>query len=183
MADEDRGQVRELEKRLKLTEARFRALFDYSSDVLVEIDTSGTITDLNQKAENVSGYKKDEIVGKKISSLAGKFTAPSLALMVANFAKRMMGGHVDPYEVELIGTADQRLRFEVTSVFLKDDAGKTVGELAILRDITKWREAESKLSEKVKELEKMTSIMDGREDKIIELKNEIGELKRKLEQK
>jgi len=172
-----------LEERLRRAEARYRALFEFSNDVLVEIATDGTIIDLNRRAATVSGYAKAEIVGKKISALAGKFTPASLAAMVANFAKRMLGARVDPYEVEVVGNEGQRLFFDVSSIYLKDDKEKTIGELAILRDITKWKEAALQLSDKVKELEKITKVMNGREDKIIELKNEIKDLKGKLEGK
>jgi len=175
----DITERKQMENNIKSSEARYRSLFDSSSDVLVQIDTTGTIVDLNKYAEAISGYKKGEIVGKKISALAGKFTVQSLAMMVANFAKRKLGFQVEAYEVESIGSAGQRLFFEINAVPLKDNAGKETGELAILHDITKRKQGMDELANKVKELEKLTKIMDGREDMIIELKKKIKELEAK----
>jgi len=178
----DITERKRMESEINISEARYKTLFDSSIDVLVQIDTTGTIVDLNKQAENLSGYKRDEIVGKKISALAGKFTAQSLALMVANFAKRKLGIQVGAYEVESIGNAGQRLFFDINAVPLKDSAGKDTGELAILHDITERKRAADELVSKVKELEKMTKVMVGREDKILELKKKIEELEKTKDQ-
>ena len=52
---------------------------------------------------------------------------------------------------------------------------------ATVRDISGQKETEKKLEEKIKELERTNEIMVGRELKMIELKKELGELKRRLE--
>jgi len=150
----DITEQRRFENDIKGSEARYKTLFDSSIDVLVQIDTTGTIIDLNKYAEAVSGYKKEEIVGKKISALAGKFTAQSLALMVANFAKRKLGIQVGAYEVESIGSAGQRLFFEINAVPLKADAGKEIGELAIMHDITERKRAADEMAIRSKSLRK-----------------------------
>ncbi len=143
------------EEEIKSSESRYRMLFDSSNDILVQIDPSGTIVDLNKNAEAIGGYKNEEIVGRKISALAGKFSVRSLALMVANFAKRKLGFQVGPYEVESIGSAGQRLFFEINTVPLKDSAGKETGELAILHDITERKRAADELEAHRKNLEKL----------------------------
>jgi PAS domain S-box-containing protein len=172
-----------IESDIKGSEARYRLLFDSSNDVLVQIDTSGTIVELNQHAEVLSGYKKEEIIGRKISALAGKFSVQSLALMVANFAKRKLGFQVGAYEVESIGSAGQRLFFEINAVPLKDSAGKEIGELAILHDVTERKRAVEQLKEKVNDLKIVNDAAVGRELKLIELEKEINELLMELGRK
>lgn len=66
---------------------------------------------------------------------------------------------------------------------VKDAQGRTVWTYGINQDITERKQVENELSAKVKELGKITRIMEGREDKIIELKNEIKELKSQPEKK
>jgi len=169
----DVTERRQVEKEIEGSEARYRLLFDSSVDVLVQIDPSGTIVDLNKSAERLSGYKREEVVGRKISALARMFTAPSLALMVANFAKRKLGMQVGPYEVEAIGSAGQRLLFEISAVRLTDSSGEQIGELGILHDITGRKRAEE-------ETAKLNKFMTGREDRVIELKQEINRLLKEL---
>jgi PAS domain S-box-containing protein len=170
---EDITERKRVEEEIKSSETRYKSLFDHSSDILVQIDTSGTIIDLNQNAETIGGYKKEEIVGKSISALAGKFTIPSLASMVANFAKRKLGIKVGAYEVEAIGNAGQRLFFEVNAVPLKDSTGKETGELAVLHDITDRKRADE-------EKDKLSKFMVGREGRVIELKDEVNALLKEL---
>jgi len=177
------AERKRVESDIQSSEARYRLLFDSSSDVLVQIDTSGTIVDLNQHAEAISGYKKEEIIGRKISALAGKFTAQSLALMVANFAKRKLGFQAGAYEVEAIGNVGQRLFFEINAVPLKDSAGKEIGELAILHDVTERKRAVEQLNEKVNDLKIVNDAAVGRELKLIELEKEINELLMELGRK
>lgn len=165
-------------KKLKESEDRYRMLFNCSNDVLVQIDKKGNIVDVNKKALEIGGYKREELVGKKISALANIFTARSLAKMVANFAKRMLGKEVPPYEVEGKNKKGNRIFFEISATSLTNGDKKKVGEMAVLHDITKRKETEEKLREKIKELEIINKAMVGRELKMIDMKNEIQRLKK-----
>ncbi len=151
---------------LKESEARYRLLFDSSNDILVQIDKSMRLTDINYKAEEISGYKNEELVGKSISTLADKFTPQSIAAMLANFAKRKLGIPVGPYEVEAFDTHRNKLSFEINAVPLKDSAGKDIGEMAILHDITERKKAEELL---VENEEKFRSIIESSSDQIFML--------------
>jgi PAS domain S-box-containing protein len=130
---------------LKASETRYRTLFESSNDILVQIDTSMKLTDINKRAEEISGYKKEELVGKSIGTLADKFTPLSLAAMIANFAKRKLGFQVRPYEVEAFDTHRNKLSFEISAVPIKDGAGKDIGEMAVLHDITERKKAGQEL--------------------------------------
>jgi len=61
-----------------------------------------------------------------------------------------------------------------------DAAGRPVAMLASFLDITERKRAEDELAQKIKELEKTTRIMEGREDRIIELKARVKELEARL---
>ncbi|MFH2034158.1 MAG: PAS domain S-box protein, partial [Candidatus Margulisiibacteriota bacterium] len=123
----------------------YQQFFEQSDDVMAHINKQGIILDLNERAETLSGYKKKELVGKRISRLFVGFTSKSLALFAANFARRMAGKKVEPYEVEARSKSGQRLFFSVNAIVLKDEKGKKTGELAVLHDITSRKDAEDKL--------------------------------------
>ena len=150
-----------VEAEIRRSEARYRSLFDASSDILIQLDAAGNIVDVNQQTITLSGYNKKELAGKNIADLTDLFTPQSLALITANFTKRKLGVVVPPYEVKAIGSAGQelsyeveaigkdgrRLSFEINRVSLKESAIKESGELVIMHDITARKGMETALSD------------------------------------
>ena len=49
---------------LARSEARYRHLVESASDAIVTLDANGRFTTVNHAAENISGYKRDELVGQ-----------------------------------------------------------------------------------------------------------------------
>lgn len=48
----------------KLSEARLIAVFENAPDAFIQLDENGIVTDWNNNAENIFGYRKDEVIGK-----------------------------------------------------------------------------------------------------------------------
>ena len=70
-------------------EGIYKAVFESSNDSILLIDKKGKILDFNERLIKISGYQKEELIGKNISSLAGKITKKSLAIITSNFLKRI----------------------------------------------------------------------------------------------
>jgi len=49
---------------LARSEARYRHLVESASDAIVTLDANGRFTTVNHAAENISGYKREELVGQ-----------------------------------------------------------------------------------------------------------------------
>ncbi|MDY6932666.1 MAG: response regulator [Spirochaetota bacterium] len=49
---------------LELSEERYRDLYDSASDIIYTVNTNGIFTSVNQKMEEVTKYKKKELIGK-----------------------------------------------------------------------------------------------------------------------
>jgi PAS domain S-box-containing protein len=67
-----RERVRELERdneRLKNSEERFQALFEHAPDAYYLSDLKGTFVDGNAAAEAVTGYKREELIGRNFLAL------------------------------------------------------------------------------------------------------------------
>ena len=60
----DRLWSRDVAQELKLSEAKYRALIEGSSDFIYVLDKEGYFTFANQEVENLLGYTPDEILGK-----------------------------------------------------------------------------------------------------------------------
>lgn len=51
----------------KLNETRLHAIFDNSPDAFIQLDSNGDIINWNIKAEEIWGYRKDEVLGKNFN--------------------------------------------------------------------------------------------------------------------
>jgi PAS domain S-box-containing protein len=135
-------------RRLRLVESgeKYRTIFESANDVLILIDRKGKILEVNDKLKEIGGYDREELLGKNIQSLTKLMTKKSLAIVLKNFAKRVVGFNVPPYEVEMLTKSGKLLNIEINAVAMRRE-GKIVGDLAILRDVTERRQAEETLRE------------------------------------
>ncbi|MBM4464831.1 MAG: PAS domain S-box protein [Chloroflexi bacterium] len=62
----DRKQV---EEALQESEAKFRTIFQTVTDMITYVDTHGRILDVNDRVEDLLGYKRDEVVGRNFARL------------------------------------------------------------------------------------------------------------------
>ncbi|MGD0912208.1 MAG: PAS domain S-box protein, partial [Terracidiphilus sp.] len=62
-------ELQESERHLARMEARYRGLLEAAPDAMVVVDPSGEIVLLNAQAEKQFGYSRDELLGKKVTSI------------------------------------------------------------------------------------------------------------------
>lgn len=84
----DRLRSRDVAQQLKLSEAKYRALIEGSSDFIYVLDKEGYFTFANQEVENLLGYTPDEILGKHYSAI---LLVEDLASLKYAFAERRTG--------------------------------------------------------------------------------------------
>ena len=142
---------RAAEAHLAQMESRYRGLLEAAPDAMVVVNTDGKIVLLNVQAEKQFGYRRDELIGQKVTNI-----------IPAGFAERLIADDLRSKEDALaqqIGTG-----IELTA--LRKDGSKfpielmlsplqsTEGTLvtAAIRNISVRRAAEANLLSKVKEL-------------------------------
>src|SRR5258706_9638100 len=85
------------EKALRESEARYRELFDNAKDAIYVHDLSGRYVSLNRAAERLTGYSRDEIIGKHFSN----FVAPKdLKYVRKNLCKKLDVEGETTYEID-----------------------------------------------------------------------------------
>ncbi len=122
-------------------------MLDLLPDPVVIVDGKGKILMINNKVRQITGFLENELLERNF--LRTKIvTNKSKALLLKNLAKRMIGFHIEPYEIIVLTKSDEKLPFEVnaTKIVFK---GKPA-DLVVFRDITARRRAEKALQESEK---------------------------------
>ena len=138
-------------------EERYKAIFEAAGDIMMLFDKKGKIIDVNGKSVEISGYSKEEVIGKDLRILSKILTRKSMVKILSNFLKRMAGFDIPPYEIELVKKDGTLLTFEISAQPLRKD-GKIIGDLGILRDVTARKRADEEIHQKSSDINLINTI-------------------------
>ena len=169
-------ELTEINGSLKEKEADFRTLTDNIPEVIVRFDASLRCLYINKAVEGITGLAPEKFIGKV--GIQSGFPASMVKQWAEKINECFKTKQMTVFEFPFSGTSGPRV-FE-TRVVPEFAADKTVPTvLAINYDITDRKLAEENLKTRAVELEKMNQLMVDRELKMVELKNQIKELKSK----
>jgi PAS domain S-box-containing protein len=139
----DELAIRESEEKLRETNEYLNSLFNYANAPIIVWDTSLIITQFNPAFENLSGYSKDDVTGKKIDML---FNRANLDASLHLIKMAVSGERWEVVEIE-IQRKDGDTRIVLwNSANILDYDGKTVlATIAQGQDITKRKKAEDEI--------------------------------------
>ena len=130
-----------IEEALRESEERYRELFENAKDALYVHDLGGRYMSFNRAAEQLSGFTRDEILGKHFSN----FVAPgSLKDVRENLCKKLDQEGETTYEIDLVTKDRRRVPVEVCSRLIYEN-GKPIGIQGVARDITDRKRAREAL--------------------------------------
>jgi PAS domain S-box-containing protein len=141
------------EEALRESEERYRELFENAKDTIYVHDLNGIYTSVNRAAEQLTGYSREEIIGKHFSD----FLAPEYLPRVRNhLVKKLTDQRPTSFEVEVIARDGRRVPVELSSNLVYED-GVPVGVQGIARDITERKRAEDALKATSKQLRALSA--------------------------
>ncbi len=133
----------------KLCTDRYRALFQNASDAFILANERDEILDVNQKACDLLGYTREELLTMHVPDLQAPEVRGEVGSVIKNEVERHGGHAFESIDIRKDGT---RIPVEVgISKFLYGDE-KLV--LSSIRDITERKQAEEKLREFQNQLKK-----------------------------
>ncbi|OIR04975.1 phytochrome-like protein cph1 [mine drainage metagenome] len=117
-----------------------RSLIEASIDPLVTIGPDGKITDVNKATEDVTGIRRDQLIGSDFSNY---FTEP---LQADNGYKQVLEkGFVKDYPLTIRHSTKKTTDVLYNATVYKNADGKVVGVFAAARDITETKKNEEAL--------------------------------------
>lgn len=129
---QDISERKKAEEALRESEERYRELFENSKDAIYVHDMSGRYTSVNRAAEKLSGYTREELIGRHFSSLV----TPEYARQVREqLCRKLESNGESTYEVELITRHGRRIPVEVSSRLIIEN-NLPIGVQGCMRDIS-----------------------------------------------
>ncbi len=136
------SELRRAEETLKESEERFKILFEYAPDAYYLSDLKGTLIDGNRAAEEMIGYKKEELIGKSFLKL-DLLPVAHISKAAKLLARNALGKATGPDEFILRRQDGSRVSVEISTYPVKIQ-DKTV-VLGIARDVSKRKRSEEEL--------------------------------------
>src|SRR5665647_1403504 len=122
-----------LKKQLGVVEENFSKLFSMLPDPTVIVDGKGTFLAISSSVVKITGYKTEDLLGNNFVT-TDLITSHSKVVLVKNLAKRMLGLHIEPYEIEIKLKNGKTLQFELNA--LKIEYKGRPADMVIFRDLT-----------------------------------------------
>jgi len=114
-------------------DCRWDEILDSVADAVVTIDDQWRITSFNRAAEEITGVPREEAIGSQCSEILRSEVCDEQCPVRQAMAAE---GEVS-YRVKQIVNADgARVSVSISAALLRDDDGKVIGGVEILRDIT-----------------------------------------------
>jgi len=177
-----RDEMQAQKELLAQAEERSRLILGSMSEGIFGMSSEGRVTFINAAASNILGYPEKEMIGKMMHtevhhtySDGSEFPRQQCPMYLTS-----QDGKARSVSNEVFWRKDGTavpVEYSTTPVF-KD--GQVIATVVSFHDITERQQAEKELQEQMKELEQFSRLTINREERMIQLKEEINSL---LEQK
>lgn len=138
------------EEALRSSEERFRELFENANDVIFLHDLKGKVLAINRAGEYLTGYSRSEVLGRNFDNLI----APEARPLIHDFIRAHLGGSpTQHFELPIVSKFGNRRFLEVSTRILYR-RGQAVAIQGIGRDITDRKQAQQRLEESSRELQR-----------------------------
>ena len=139
------------EKHLAQMEGRYRGLLEAAPDAMVVVNPGGEIVLLNVQAEKQFGYRRDELIGQKVTNIIPKGFAERLVADGLRSAEDALAQQIGT-GIELVGLRKDKSEFPLELMLSPLESAEGILVTAAIRDIGVRKTAEVHLLQKLVEL-------------------------------
>ena len=150
-----RAVSRDITARKKAEErlAYLAGITEHSVDAIISLDLQGQIVSWNKGAEMMFGYRESEVIGKPIQTIMPE---ELWDLCGENLKMAILKGYARDIETIRLAKNGRKVLVDQTLTTIYNPKGELIGFVAMMRDITKRKEAEEELKRAYRQLEEKT---------------------------
>jgi len=141
---------------LRKSEEKYRRIFENVQDVYYEASLDGTILEISPSIENLSQYKRKELIGMSLYDI---YTDTKKR---EEFLKLILDrGKVNDFEISLSDKDGSKHFCSITTLLEKDEQGKPTKLVGSMRDISERKQSEDerkKIETQLQQVNKMEAI-------------------------
>jgi PAS domain S-box-containing protein len=138
----DVTEVRRISEALRLSEEKYRSLFENVQDVFYQINLDGIIQEVSPSIKHFSEFNRDEILGTDVANLY--FNPDDRELLINSI---MQNGELRDYELIFKTKHGEKRVVSLNARLVTDDNGNPHHIDGALRDITERKKNEAALQE------------------------------------
>ena len=172
----DVTERKEAEEALLESEETFRGITSAAQSAIIMVSHEGTITFWNQAAEKIFGYTEEEVIGKNMHRILAPERYLETAETAYNIYSKTGEGERIGKTTELTGKRKDGTEFPFEIALSSIRLKSKWNAIGIINDITQRKQAEEELKDHMKDLERFSRLTINREEKMIQLKEEINAL-------
>jgi len=170
----DITERKQTEEQLRESEERFRVIFENASEAIHFNSADDEILAVNPRMCAFMGYSQEELLKMHVADLMAPEVRPSDHVIVQEFAQH---GAV-MFEALNLHKDGRRIPVEISIGRIEQPSGDLY--VSIVRDITERKQAEARIRQQIDELQRWYDVTLNRETRALELKHEVNELLRRL---
>ncbi|MBN2016221.1 PAS domain S-box protein [Candidatus Dojkabacteria bacterium] len=140
------------------------------SDSLLLLDPEMKIRLVNKALAELTNYKKGELFGKGLKQVLHSKSYSVIEKISQNNV-------IEGQEADVLTKGGKKKPVSFSATPIKGNQGKTIGIVCIAKDISEAKESERILLKQTKDLERINRILEGREVKLKELKDQLKKAK------
>jgi len=153
----DVAALRAAEESLAINQQRFRSLFEYHPDGIMELKATGAISRVNVALEAETGFYTEQLIGKPWVDLI----APDLRVPAGDALHAAMRGEAAEHDSQLLDRLGNRIDVQLKLVPLH--VGERInGAYAIFKNVTAQKTAERTLARQAERIGRLYMVAAGR---------------------
>ena len=142
---QDHSPIADLIDRIHYEERSLKIILDNVDVGVFTVNRGGHITFFNNEAEKISGFKRQNILGKSCAVLFGGDDADDLCLLRESIESGTMRGR---RQGKMITAEGETIPIRATYMALKNEKGATIGGLATFHDLILLRQLNQFMSDR-----------------------------------